>query len=855
VSSRLSILLALVFSFSPAGTASANTFLVTSANDTHDQRPGDGICSDSMGQCSLRAAVDEANTASSDTVLITAGNAPIFLSLGPITVTAPDILIAGADFSAMIDGRFNPSGTDNLELWGRGCEVYNCTIANARRNGVRVGGGNARIGRAGFRTVFVGNGRSDSSSAAIVISGPGATGTVVVATWVGLQGNGTVVDANQYGIRIENGHRISVGGGTAADRNLIGGNLACGILIDSGSSDVTITGNYIGLDITGKFAAPNGGDGVRIRHGSHGNLIGGQVFAERNLISGNLECGVTIVGKGSDFNRIGGNLIGLDSAGYIMVGNHRAGVRVSDSAAGNLIGFDSAGVGLHLVVSGNYGNGIEIVGPGTDSNRIDWSYVGLDGRGTSDRPNGLRVGQGILIAGGARHNIVGSESSTVRNVVSGNYGPGITIAGAGTNHNQVIGNYVGPTRLGNGSVGNSAGIVIRDSARFNEIGSSTTGNLISGNNNDLFPLGAGVVIYGATTDFNVVRRNLIGVDYTGTRAIRNPSAGVIIGGGASHNLIGGDSTVGNQISGNGTWSASGSIGAGIHIFGPGTDSNVISGNLIGVAADHHNPVPNNGHGIGIFGGARYTIIGGQNPTERNIIARNKYAGVWVEGVPTYGHDIRINSIVDNDSIGIALREHANREVKPPTGLFATLDTVYGDYGVPKAVIDLYRAKTDKAGHGEGSEYLGSCLVGPTGTFACPVTGLLSGDTVTAVATVDGSGSSEFSAVAPVAIPTGVDNRQSSLPDRVSLYQNTPNPFNSNTIIQFDIPRTQEVALEVINLLGERVTILTSGLMTAGHHSIEWDGKTSGRCAAASGVYFYRLSAAGETITKKMLLLK
>ena len=160
-----------------------------------------------------------------------------------------------------------------------------------------------------------------------------------------------------------------------------------------------------------------------------------------------------------------------------------------------------------------------------------------------------------------------------------------------------------PFRLGSNPLGNSAGVVIRDSARYNFIGASTTGNLISGNRGDLFPLGGGVVIFGEQTAYNTVQRNLIGCDYTGTRAIRNRSAGVIIGGGASHNLIGGDSAIGNHISGNGTLPVTDGLAAGVHIFGHGTDSNTIAGNLIGVAADKSTLLPNNGHGIGIFGGA------------------------------------------------------------------------------------------------------------------------------------------------------------------------------------------------------------------------------------------------------------
>ncbi|MFH2056084.1 MAG: FlgD immunoglobulin-like domain containing protein [bacterium] len=95
----------------------------------------------------------------------------------------------------------------------------------------------------------------------------------------------------------------------------------------------------------------------------------------------------------------------------------------------------------------------------------------------------------------------------------------------------------------------------------------------------------------------------------------------------------------------------------------------------------------------------------------------------------------------------------------------------------------------------------------------------------------------------------------TLPDRFSLGQNHPNPFNPETVISFSLPQSGQVKLEVFNILGERVLVLADELLPAGNYRYTWDGKDSQARRAPSGIYLYRLSAAGLSSTRKMLLLK
>jgi len=99
-------------------------------------------------------------------------------------------------------------------------------------------------------------------------------------------------------------------------------------------------------------------------------------------------------------------------------------------------------------------------------------------------------------------------------------------------------------------------------------------------------------------------------------------------------------------------------------------------------------------------------------------------------------------------------------------------------------------------------------------------------------------------------PTSVE-----LPANVLSVSNFPNPFNPSTTIKMNLPKTGDVSLKVFNVRGELVRTLVDGQMTAGEHSIIWDGKTDSGNQTASGVYFYETRANGEVKINKMALVK
>ncbi|MEO8399971.1 MAG: T9SS type A sorting domain-containing protein [Ignavibacteriaceae bacterium] len=90
----------------------------------------------------------------------------------------------------------------------------------------------------------------------------------------------------------------------------------------------------------------------------------------------------------------------------------------------------------------------------------------------------------------------------------------------------------------------------------------------------------------------------------------------------------------------------------------------------------------------------------------------------------------------------------------------------------------------------------------------------------------------------------------ALPGEYALAQNYPNPFNPTTSISYNIPQAGHVSLVVFNLLGEKVANLVNGFQESGNYTVNFEASK-----LASGTYIYTLNANGNTITKKMVLMK
>lgn len=81
-----------------------------------------------------------------------------------------------------------------------------------------------------------------------------------------------------------------------------------------------------------------------------------------------------------------------------------------------------------------------------------------------------------------------------------------------------------------------------------------------------------------------------------------------------------------------------------------------------------------------------------------------------------------------------------------------------------------------------------------------------------------------------------------------LHQNIPNPFNDNTIIRFDMPRSERITLQVFDYTGKLIAQPVNEQLSEGSHTIQFNTD-----ALARGIYFYRMQAGEFTATKRMII--
>jgi parallel beta-helix repeat protein len=445
----------------------------------------------------------------------------------------------------------------------------------------------------------------------------GASNNSVINCRVGVDHTGNAAVPNNYGIGVQNGAT-----NTKVTDCIISGNNSAGIALNN-CSTVTITGCRIGTNASATDSLPNL-QGIAINN-SYGNTIGGNVeYSTRNIISGNTDGGVVINGTGSHDNILYGNFIGTDINGTSRIENGN-GVVVMNSA-NNTIGGHTAFE--RNIISGNFEAGVILNGSGADHNLVKGNYIGTDSSGTQILYNHA----GIIIKSNSKSNIIGGSScSNEKNIISGNSEIGIYIEASDSN--IMLGNYIGPDvtgvnmlKLGD-TLFQANGVEFNTVSKANILGghNSTERNIISGNRV------YGVVYYGQAHN-NTTINNFIGVDVSGVKKMPN-ATGICVDGGSNHSKI-----YNNVISGN--------ISYGIFIVTTGTYYNEVKGNLMGTDVNGMDTVAND-IAILLGGGAKYNIIGGYGPNDKNIISGNRYEGIEIADIGTDHNQIIGNFIGTN----------------------------------------------------------------------------------------------------------------------------------------------------------------------------------------------------------------
>jgi parallel beta-helix repeat protein len=609
------------------------------------------------GSGSLRAAIVAANTAATPGVasITFAVNGTISLASALPEVTA----------KVKIDGTTAPTYAGNpvVEIdasrhagmvFGRGSAgswLVGIAVIDATGNGIVLNAGDMLLNHdyvgvniAGERAANTGDGISVSATSSNnqigknpkgvegavgnVISGNGgnglslhgSSGNVIAANRIGTNITGTSAMANGgNGIWMTGGSQQNeIGGKRFIDStgqvnnptgskgqvmavfvippegNLVSGNRRNGILIDDGSTNNTLNGNFVGTTADGDGIIANKGDGVMISAADDNSLVGckfrNNPFVYYNVVSGNEGNGLeissanNIVVQGNFFgvganntnfvpNKGDGILVDGSSQGTVVGGviplgnvsaaNGANGIEVKDTASGfttfntfgGLLAFKgrapNANDGLLVtstggnqtvrtnVFSGNLNNGIEIAGDASGVT-VDPDIVGLTTTGSGKLPNG---GDGVHIGGSAHDNVIGGYTQSVipQNTFGGNRGYGIAIVDV-AHENQVINSDVGTNAVGTMREGNDhGGILIGGTANHNTIGgvssdaSKSKKNIVSGN------IGNGVTLDKGSSYTQVID-NWIGLDRFGKKTLPNTGHPIVVQPGSKHNTIKGNVT-------------------------------------------------------------------------------------------------------------------------------------------------------------------------------------------------------------------------------------------------------------------------------------------------------------------------
>lgn len=347
-------------------------------------------------------------------------------------------------------------------------------------------------------------------------------------------GSNAVLRIEVNGISAGNGGAIGFDFQSGADGSILRGLIVNRFGSNTGvriaANSVSVNGNFIGTNDAGTSAAENR-IGILVQGG--GNQIGSGDVADRNVISGNLNGGISLENRTTLTNTIQNNYIGVDKTGIVKLANRNTGIILNSifnatATGATLIGGPNAGQGN--VISGNDLEGIDFIsgdnysqGPVT----IQGNIVGLGADGTAMLGNGTSGIDLVTSLNSTNGSVlIGGNTAGQRNIISGNT-TGITYSSSNT---LIQGNYIGTDITGTLDRGNTIlGIEVLGDRRDQNNPAATVlqlggtgqgeGNVISGNDN------WGVKIRNANA---TIQGNLIGTQANGTSPLGNRGVGIEI---------------------------------------------------------------------------------------------------------------------------------------------------------------------------------------------------------------------------------------------------------------------------------------------------------------------------------------
>lgn len=232
---------------------------------------------------------------------------------------------------------------------------------------------------------------------------------------------------------------------------------------------------------------------------------------------------------------------------------------------------------------------------------------------------------------------------TIQGLIIGRFTVGIEISGSNASGNVIRGNYIGCNYNATDTLSNTHGIEVLTGPHHNQIGGNTVAdrNIISGNNH------TGIRLVGS--NYNSVKGNYVGLDRTGTQALRNYD-GISIEGTSKFNQIGGFKAAERNF-------VSGNVAYGIPVFGAGCTGNLIVGNYIGTDFTGNVAVPNT-YGVLFDDGASYNTVGGRTSGAGNLLSGNSGYGVFIYN-PGTTRDTVVGNLIGTNAAGNAALPNAN----------------------------------------------------------------------------------------------------------------------------------------------------------------------------------------------------
>ncbi len=671
----------------------AIVFTVNSAYDNPDSVPGDGFCFTDFAECSLRAAIEEANAQPISQPVriefnITLGPLPVSSGVWTIPVNFDD----GTGANSILPSVSHPEVTiDGLTQNGASCGNLTAGTKHTLKvvlDGSLLPGGSGLHGLVGGAREFEVQGlvvQNFVSGFGLFLGNFGSSGPLrAECNYVGTDVSGEDNQANLAGI-------LAGIGPVTVRNNLLSGNLGEGVYVLGNAAHVQ--SNLIGTDADGLGPLGNGFFGV--------DVLGADVRVTDNIVSANSSHGIVLTGATRAAlleNTVGLNRLRM-SAG---LGNNGFGILAHLASNDNDIGTPLDG---NYVADHAFATGILVTSEGGDDNQVRGNVVGLDAAGNAaPNFNGIWVGNDSFLSEGSPNGtIVGRLGvGEAGNVVAGNTTYGIvlnededTLVEANT-----VGLNLSSEIRGNGNAGIRAELNTDASIRQNVVGGNGSYGLYILNASDIS-----------------INANKVGLD--ASDAIRaNGNTGLYISSGSRAVRV-----TSNTLSGN--------SGAGIQLSGSASDV-VIEGNRIGIAPGG---APR-GNGLdGIYCRSATDVrIGGTEAGQPNTIAFNGQADPNSDGIFTEvgceSVSLFRNSIYDNVGLGIDhcfssfpfCDDVTPNDVPESDGIanYPVLASVENDGtdatitlsfdGLPNRTyrIEFFRSSaSDPSGHGEGALHLTS----------------------------------------------------------------------------------------------------------------------------------------------------